>query len=54
MEAMTATTAAALTIYDMCKSIDRNLVIEKVQLISKSGGTRGPYVRSQPNPDLSQ
>lgn len=54
MEAMTATTAAALTIYDMCKSIDRNLVIEKVQLVSKNGGTRGPYVRSQPNPDLSQ
>lgn len=46
MEALTAVTAAALTIYDMCKSIDRGMAIEAVQLEAKAGGTRGDYVRS--------
>lgn len=46
MEALTATSACCLTIYDMCKSIDRNMVIQKIRLTSKSGGTRGPFVRS--------
>jgi cyclic pyranopterin phosphate synthase len=46
MEALTATSAAALTIYDMCKSIDRGMVIQKIQLVSKIGGTRGSYERS--------
>jgi len=46
MEALTAVSACCLTIYDMCKSVDRNMVIQKVQLTAKSGGTRGPFVRS--------
>ena len=46
MEALTAVTAAALTIYDMCKSIDRGMVIEAVCLEEKAGGTRGDYHRA--------
>jgi cyclic pyranopterin phosphate synthase len=46
MEALTAVTAAALTIYDMCKSIDRGMSIEEVRLDSKTGGQSGDYVRS--------
>ena len=45
MEALTAVTAAALTVYDMCKSVDRGMVIEAVRLIRKSGGKSGTYVR---------
>lgn len=45
MEALTATSAATLTVYDMCKSIDRSMVIQQIQLVSKSGGTRGIFVR---------
>lgn len=45
MEALTAASAATLTIYDMCKSIDRSMVIQKIQLVSKQGGTRGSFVR---------
>ena len=41
MEALTAVSLAALTIYDMCKAIDKMMVIEGVQLISKTGGTSG-------------
>lgn len=41
MEALTAVALAALTIYDMCKAIDKTMVIEGVQLISKTGGTSG-------------
>jgi cyclic pyranopterin phosphate synthase len=46
MEALTAAAAAALTVYDMCKSIDRDMTIETVRLEAKSGGTRGDYSRS--------
>ena len=46
MEALLAATAAALTIYDMCKSIDRGMTIEQVRLEEKTGGTRGDYARS--------
>jgi len=46
MEALTAVTAAALTIYDMCKSIDRGMSIEAIQLEEKAGGRSGDYVRS--------
>ncbi len=46
MEALTAAAAAALTVYDMCKSIDRDMTIEEVRLEAKSGGTRGDYSRS--------
>lgn len=45
MEAMTACSIAALTIYDMCKSIDRAAVIEEIKLIEKKGGKSGHYKR---------
>jgi len=50
MEALTAASIAALTVYDMCKAIDRAMVIEKVQLIEKSGGQRGSFVRERDVP----
>jgi cyclic pyranopterin phosphate synthase len=43
MEALTAVTVAALTIYDMTKAIDRGAIIESVRLIAKSGGKSGAY-----------
>ena len=46
MEALTAVSAAALTIYDMCKSIDRGMVIEAVCVEHKSGGRSGVYTRA--------
>ncbi|QDU30323.1 Cyclic pyranopterin monophosphate synthase accessory protein 1 [Anatilimnocola aggregata] len=45
MEALVAVSAAALTVYDMCKAIDRGLVIERVQLEEKTGGRSGHFVR---------
>ena len=45
MEALTAVSVAALTIYDMCKSIDRAMVIEGIRLEEKSGGRSGHYLR---------
>ncbi len=45
MEALLAVSAAALTLYDMCKSIDRGMSIENIRLEEKHGGTRGDYVR---------
>ena len=45
MEALTAASVAALTIYDMLKAIDRSMVIEAVQLEKKSGGKSGDFVR---------
>jgi cyclic pyranopterin phosphate synthase len=41
MEALTAVTVAALTVYDMCKSADRAMRIEQVRLVRKSGGKSG-------------
>ena len=41
MEALTATAVTALTIYDMCKAVDRGIQIENIRLISKSGGKSG-------------
>ena len=38
MEALTAVSISCLTIYDMCKSLDKNIIIDKIKLISKSGG----------------
>ena len=43
MEALTAVTVAALTVYDMCKAIDRGMRIEAVRLVHKSGGKSGLY-----------
>ena len=48
MEALTAATAAALAIYDMCKSIDPDMAVERVQLEEKTGGIHGDYRRKGP------
>jgi cyclic pyranopterin phosphate synthase len=45
MEALTAVAAAALTVYDMCKALDRGMVVERIRLESKSGGKSGDYAR---------
>ncbi len=45
MEALTAATVAGLTIYDMCKAVDREMVIERVQLEEKRGGRSGHFQR---------
>jgi len=47
MEAMVAAAVAALTIYDMCKSVEKGIVIEQVQLLSKSGGKSGEWRRDR-------
>jgi len=46
MEALVSVTVAALTVYDMCKAVDRGMVIESVQLEEKAGGRSGHYVRA--------
>ena len=46
MEALVAVSAAGLTIYDMCKAIDRGMTLESVRLVSKSGGKSGEWNRS--------
>jgi cyclic pyranopterin phosphate synthase len=43
MEALTAATSALLTIYDMCKAVDRGMVIEAVRLLEKVGGKSGHW-----------
>jgi len=43
MEALTAASVAALTVYDMCKAVDRGMVIEGVRLLHKSGGRSGEW-----------
>jgi cyclic pyranopterin phosphate synthase len=48
MEALTGVTVACLTIYDMLKAADRDMVIEGVALLEKSGGASGHYVRDAP------
>lgn len=45
MEALTAVSVAALTIYDMCKAIDKEMVIERICLLNKSGGRSGTFIR---------
>jgi cyclic pyranopterin monophosphate synthase len=45
MEALTAVSAAALTIYDMCKAIDRGMCIENIRLLRKAGGRSGVFER---------
>jgi cyclic pyranopterin phosphate synthase len=45
MEALTATQIALLTIYDMCKAVDRGMVIQSVQLLEKDGGKSGHWLR---------
>ncbi|OFS61979.1 MULTISPECIES: cyclic pyranopterin monophosphate synthase MoaC [Nosocomiicoccus] len=43
MEALTAASAAALTVYDMCKALDKGMIIRETKLLSKSGGKSGDY-----------
>ena len=45
MEALTAVSVAALTVYDMCKALDRGMSIEAVRLLAKSGGKSGTWTR---------
>jgi len=47
MEALTAVSVAALTIYDMCKSVDREIMISEIRLLEKSGGKSGDYRRQE-------
>ncbi len=47
MEALTAAAAACLTIYDMCKAIDRAMIINKIYLIEKEGGKSGHFKRDR-------
>jgi cyclic pyranopterin phosphate synthase len=50
IEALTAVSVAALTIYDMCKAVDRSMHIESVRLLSKSGGQSGTWVLEEETP----
>ena len=45
MEALTAVSVAALTIYDMCKAVDKSMVISDIRLLKKTGGKSGTYLR---------
>ena len=47
MEALLSASVTALTIYDMCKSLDKSIQIEKIQLVSKTGGKSGDYLRKK-------
>lgn len=47
MEALNAVSVAALTIYDMCKAVDKNMTIENIRLVKKSGGKSGDYLREE-------
>ena len=45
MEALTAVSVAALTVYDMCKAVQRDMIIDDIRLLRKSGGQSGEFVR---------
>ncbi|MFV0438971.1 MAG: cyclic pyranopterin monophosphate synthase MoaC [Desulfopila sp.] len=47
MEALTAVSVTALTIYDMCKAVDKAMVIDNIRLLKKTGGKSGTYVRDE-------
>ncbi len=47
MEALTAVSISALTIYDMCKAVDKSMVISEIRLLKKTGGKSGTYVRDR-------
>ena len=49
MEALTAVQVGLLTVYDMCKAVDRGMVIERVQLMEKHGGKSGSFVAAGPD-----
>ncbi|MDY7533253.1 cyclic pyranopterin monophosphate synthase MoaC [Pseudomonas sp. Bout1] len=44
LEALTAASVAALTIYDMCKAVDRGMIIDRIQLLKKAGGKSGTFI----------
>lgn len=48
MEALTAVSAALLTIYDMCKAVDKGMIIKEIMLLEKTGGKSGNYRRELP------
>jgi cyclic pyranopterin phosphate synthase len=50
MEALVAAAVAALTVYDMCKALDKGIEIREVVLVSKSGGKSGEYTRKKQIP----
>ena len=54
MEALTAVSVAALTIYDMCKAIDRGMVLSDIRLLDKAGGKSGHWVSDSPAPQLDK
>jgi len=45
MEALTAVSTAALTVYDMCKAADKEMILSDIKLLSKKGGKSGPFIR---------
>lgn len=47
MEALTSVSLAALTIYDMCKAVDKDMTISDIKLIKKTGGKSGEYIRKE-------
>ena len=47
MEALTAVSVAALTVYDMCKAVQKDMVITDIRLLSKTGGVHGDYFREE-------
>ena len=47
MEALTAVSTAALAVYDMCKAVQKDIVITDIRLLSKTGGARGDYFREE-------
>lgn len=47
MEALSAVSVAALTVYDMCKAVQKDMVISDIRLLSKTGGVHGDYERSE-------
>jgi len=48
MEALTAASVAALTVYDMCKAVDKGMVIGEIKLLRKEGGKSGTWTREEP------
>ena len=47
MEALTAVSTAALTVYDMCKAVQKDMVITDIRLVSKTGGVHGSFLREE-------
>jgi len=47
MEALTAVSAAALTVYDMCKAVQKDIIISDIRLLSKTGGEHGDFIRKE-------